>query len=410
MISLLGYGRTNKAFAAYFHRHGMSCTIYDDNVHTPATTPHNQPLLPSATFDPARSSVEIVSPGIPPHHPLVLASQHLVSEYDYVAQIRRPACTLFVSGTNGKTTTTEMLGLLCEPFEAQVGGNIGVPLINLDAPIWILESSSFSLHYTQHYAPDFYILLPLAQDHLNWHGTYEHYVRAKLKPLGLMRGGSPAFLQACLQTHPLVRMALKRSDAPTLIFYENSTHLAQQMGLELAKVRFEEPFLLDALLALSATKLAFNTIDYDRLNSYALQPHRLEVFQDAQARTWVNDSKATNVDATLKALARFAHRYVHLIVGGDSKQMDLTPLFETLAHMQVQIYTIGTSAALMSEMAKKYGVNALHCGDLASAVHAIKASLKRDQIALLSPSAASLDQFSSYQERGDLFKKWVLAP
>ncbi|WP_121020411.1 UDP-N-acetylmuramoyl-L-alanine--D-glutamate ligase [Helicobacter vulpis] len=409
MISLLGYGRTNQAFAVYFAQQGLSCAIYDDAIHTPATTSHNQPLLPSSAFNPAHSSLEIISPGIPPHHPLVLASHHLCSEYDYIAQIKTPPPSCFVSGTNGKSTTTEMLGLLCAPYGAQVGGNIGTPLIELeDAPLWILETSSFSLHYTKHYAPDFYVLLPLAQDHVSWHGSYGNYVRAKLKPLCLMAPSSPVWLEARLQDHPLVRQVSQKPDKPDFIFYENSAHLADRMGLEISKVRFEEPFLLDALLALSAAKAACGEVDYDRLNTYTLQPHRLEIFQDALARTWVNDSKATNVDATLKALARFQDRFVHLIVGGDTKQVDLTPLFEVLARMQTRIYTIGASAQQMSQMAREYGVSALRCGDVASAVRAIKACLKPDQVALLSPSAASLDQFKSYQERGDLFKACVL--
>ncbi|WP_120946006.1 MULTISPECIES: UDP-N-acetylmuramoyl-L-alanine--D-glutamate ligase [Helicobacter] len=409
MISLLGYGRTNQAFATYFAQQDTPCAIYDDAIHTPATTPHNQPLLPSSAFNPAHSFLEIVSPGIPPNHPLVLASRHLCSEYDYIVQIKTPPPSFFVSGTNGKSTTTEMLGLLCAPFGALVGGNIGTPLIELkDAPLWILETSSFSLHYTKHYAPHLYILLPLAQDHLSWHGSYSNYVCAKLKPLCIMPPSSPVWLQARLQDHPLVRQAAQRPSPPQLLFYEDSAHLANYMGLDLSKVRFEEPFLLDALLALSASKIAFGEVDYDRLNSYTLKPHRLEVFQDDKGRTWVDDSKATNVDATLKALARFSDRFVHLIVGGDTKQVDLTPLFESLARMQVRIYTIGASAQQMSQMAREYGVPALRCGDVASAVRAIKACLKPDQIALLSPSAASLDQFKSYQERGDLFKACVL--
>ncbi|WP_104750079.1 UDP-N-acetylmuramoyl-L-alanine--D-glutamate ligase [Helicobacter cynogastricus] len=408
MISLLGYGRTNRAFANYLHRCALPYRIYDDATLTPKSDLYGQPLLPSTLFDPQISCLEIVSPGFPPKHPLVLASEHLISEYDYVASRVSVPKTCFVSGTNGKTTTTEMLGLLCAPFGSVVGGNIGTPLINLfpQAPLWILETSSFSLHYTQRYAPHYYVLLPLAQDHLSWHGSYEAYVEAKLKPLRLMDKKSPVFLQASLRDHVLVREA-KDLD---LIFYEDSNHLAKNMGLDSSRVRFKEPFLLDALLALSATKLMTGQVDYDRLNSYTLKPHRLEKITDSQGRTWINDSKATNVDATLKALACFTDSFVHLIVGGDTKGVDLTPLFEVLTGMQTRIYTIGASAHLMVEMANQYGVSALLCGDLAHAVDAIKISLKEDQVALLSPSAASLDQFSSYQERGDLFRACVLAP
>lgn len=421
MISLLGYGQTNKAFAAYFHRKSIPYRIYDDLTLTPSLDANSKRLLPSKMFNPYASHLEIVSPGIPFNHPLVVASKHLVGEYDYVHALWKAnrkeldfPTTFFISGTNGKTTTAQMLGLLLKSHNAQVGGNIGIPLIDLYTQIkreqrkppyvWVLETSSFSLHYTHRLIPHFYILLPLAADHLSWHGSFEHYVSSKLKPLESMGKDSHALLHASLKNHPFVRSL----SAPTLLFYEDSRHLAQQMGLQVSKVHFEEPFLLDALLALSAAKLYSGEINYDLLNSYVLQPHRIEVFMDRNQYTWVNDSKATNVDATLKALERFKDRYVHLILGGDTKQIDLNPLFKALSNMEVSVYAIGVSAPLIVQMAKTYSIRAFLCQELKVAVQTIKEHLKPTHIAMLSPSAASLDQFASYKHRGNAFKEYVL--
>ncbi|WP_163532993.1 UDP-N-acetylmuramoyl-L-alanine--D-glutamate ligase [Helicobacter suis] len=422
MISLLGYGQTNRAFAAYLHKKNIPYCIYDDQVLTPSLDPYNQKWLPSKMFNPYASQLEIVSPGIPFNHPLVLASKHLCSEYDYIKglwQTNRkhlPFPTIiFISGTNGKTTTARMLGLLLKSSNAQVGGNIGIPLIDLYTQIkaeqrkppyvWILETSSFTLHYTNHLVPQIYILLPLSQDHLSWHENHENYVEAKLKPLSFMQQEGHVFLHASLKDHPKIKALI---NPPQLIFYQDSKHLAVQMGLQISKVRFEEPFLLDALLALSVAKLYSGVADYDLLNTYIIQPHRIEIFLDQDQNTWVDDSKATNIDATLKALDRFKGCYIHLILGGDTKGMDLKPLFEVLAHMQVEIYAIGVSAPMVMQMAQDYHIRAHLCHDLRIAVEHIKQNLRPGQIGMLSPSAASLDQFASYKHRGITFKECVL--
>ncbi|CRF46802.1 UDP-N-acetylmuramoylalanine--D-glutamate ligase [Helicobacter heilmannii] len=415
MISLLGYGQTNKAFAAYLHRKNIPYCVYDDHVLTPSLDINQQKWLPSKMFNPYASKLELVSPGIPFNHPLVVASKHLCSEYDYIKQLwesnrKEPLpTTIFISGTNGKTTTTEMLGLLFKG--AQVGGNIGTPLIQLYTKslekkppyTWVLETSSFTLHYTNHLSPQIYILLPLAQDHLSWHGSYENYVVAKLKPLSLMGAYTHAFIHTTLKDHPLVQATKAQ-----IIFYTNSSDLAQKMGLDIDKVHFKEPFLLDALLALSAAKLYTGVADYDLLNTYTIQPHRIEIFTDKKGYTWVDDSKATNVDATLKALECFQDNYIHLILGGDTKGVDLKPLFESLTRLQAEVYAIGVSAPAIMQMAQEHKIPAHLCRKIEVAVQEIKKNLKQGDIGMLSPSAASLDQFASYKHRGDAFKQCVL--
>ena len=123
-------------------------------------------ILPSHLFDPEASELEVTTPSLKPDHPLIKSAKNLLSEYDYFD--KEMPFSIWISGTNGKTTTTQMLTHLLEKRGALSGGNIGTPLADLDtnAPIWVLESSSFALHHTHTASPDIYLLLPITPDHL----------------------------------------------------------------------------------------------------------------------------------------------------------------------------------------------------------------------------------------------------
>ena len=396
-ISLFGYGTTMKALAAR-----VACTIYDDKFCEESVDTFGNALRPSAAFDPENSDLEIPSPGIMPTHPLILRAKHLCSEYDYFAPVMPPS--VWISGTNGKTTTTEMTQLLFASEGALAGGNIGTPLAKLDskAPLWILETSSFTLHYTHTAAPQLYVLLPIVDDHASWHGSFESYRDSKLSVIARMPSGTTAILPANL-------LPLVPKHCCTLIGYENSAHLAKLFGIDTARVPFAEPFLQDALLALACAKILRNALPYELLASYHIGAHRQQRALDAQGRLWVNDSKATNMDATLKALPQYKDKKIHLIIGGDDKGANLLPLFEALAGYQLCLYTIGSNEERLCALAEKHAISFVACHDLKTAVAAIKQNLRANEVALLSPAAASLDQFSSYSERGTLFLQYANA-
>ena len=128
---------------------------------------------------------------------------------------------------------------------------------------------------------------------------------------------------------------------------------------------------------------------------------------DAQGRLWVNDTKATNLDAALAALKRYQNKKIHLIIGGDDKGVSLRPLFETVKALKIELYAIGTSAGKILALADEFGIKAHKCELLQNAIKIIAKNLKVDEVALLSPACASLDQFSSYAQRGELFKELV---
>ena len=394
-LSLFGYGITTKAIA---EKYGP-CTVYDDKVHKPFTDEHGNRLKPPGDFDPRRSLLEIPSPGMPPQHPLIASAQHLISEYDLFADTM--PFSIWISGTNGKTTTTQMMTHLLSDKGALSGGNIGTPLarLDLDAPIWVLETSSFTLHYTQRAVPNVYALLPVSPDHLSWHGSMEAYVEAKLRPAAQMQEGEAVILPNALI--PYVK------SSAYLIGYDGAEDLAEYFGIDIAKIRFKGGFLLDAVIAMAVDALLYDRRDYDRINAFVLDPHRQEELLDTQGRLWVNDTKATNIDATLAALEAYKGKRVHLVLGGDDKGVDLEPLFEALQRYDVTIYAIGSNEARLVACAETFGIACTPCSDLATAVAEMAKLHTAESVALLSPAAASLDQFSSYAERGNTFKSLV---
>jgi len=403
--TLFGYGLTTKAIAKKL---GGGCTFFDDNCKEPYTDDLNNHILPSTMFDPDKSDLEVITPSLRPDHPLLKKAKHLLSEYDYFLSPehltrnteRSLPFTIWISGTNGKTTTTQMLTHLLKKRGALSGGNIGTPLADLDtdAPIWVLESSSYTLHHTHTASPDIYLLLPITPDHLDWHGTEEQYETDKLKPLLTMKEGELALVPKGLK--------LPKTDA-YVVEYDSDAFLCDYFTLDASKLNYKGAFLQDALLALAITRVLFDETDYALLNAFKRDAHRQEELKDSKGRLWVNDSKATNLDATLQAVKGYADKHIHLILGGDDKGVDLNPLFAVMQPLNLTLYTIGANNQRLLDLAKTYAVEAVESQTLEKAIEHIDKALDTDSVALLSPAAASFDQFTSYKHRGESFMDLV---
>lgn len=400
MKSLFGYGGTTKAIAK-----SGSWDIYDDKITQISKDEWGNTLYPSSYFDPAKSQLEIPSPGFAPNHELILKAKNLISEYDYFYLAGMPR-SIWISGTNGKTTTTKMCEHLLAPKGALMGGNVGVALALLDssAPLWILETSSFTIHYTKHAKPDIYALLPITPDHLSWHGSMEEYENAKLKPLKMMSEQSIAIIPAHYKEHE----SAKNSHAK-IYFYDDEAHLARLFDIDVSKIAFRVPFLMDAIFALVCQKLIFGKAEYERLNTFVIEANKLEELRDKKGRLWVNDTKATNIDASIQAIRRHENERIFIILGGDDKGVDLSPVFEALAALThaPKIYAIGSNTDKIDTLSKLFGLECQKCYELKKAVEQINLSLDSKGVALLSPACASLDQFSSYAKRGELFKEEI---
>jgi UDP-N-acetylmuramoylalanine--D-glutamate ligase len=395
LITLFGYGNTTKEIAK---KYKGQCEIFDDNIKNISSDEFGNQLFPSSLFDPQNSNIQIVSPGIAPNHPLPMTSNNLISDYDFF--YKEFPFSIWISGTNGKTTTTQILEHLLKSKNAISGGNIGnaIASLNRSSPIWILETSSFTLHYTKIAKPNIYVLLPIKPDHISWHGSFEEYERAKLKPLDNMQEGEMAIVPS------------KYKDYPTnafLVSYETSDDLCSFFDIDKSKVNFKEPFLLDAILGLCVTKALFEEIDYELVNSFKTDAHKLEEIYDKNNNLWVNDSKATNIDATKEALKRYKDKKILLILGGDEKGVDLEELFIFIKNqnLDIMLFLIGAKICHLVKLAIKHDINYVESIHISNATNEIKKIIDKNSIALLSPACASLDQFTSYSHRGNEFKK-----
>lgn len=394
-ISVFGYGLTTKPLI----KHLRNVLFYDDKCQKSYQDENGAIIKPSNEFNPELSELEITSPGIPPSNPLITEAKNLISEYDLFKESK--PLKIWISGTNGKTTTTQMMQHLLQDKGSIAGGNIGTPLAELDqnAKIWILETSSFTMHYTTAAYPHIYILLPLSPDHLSWHGSMQAYEADKLKPLSMMQKDDIAIIPKKYAAYP---------SKAKIITYEDENDLAEHFGIKSEQVKFKGAFLADALLAMAVDKLLFHRISYDKINAFELDAHRQEELRDSKNRLWVNDTKATNLDATIAAVKRYQGSFIHLILGGDDKGVDLNELFEFLAPLSLKIYAIGSNKDKLIALSKKYNIKSKKCLHLLNAVDEIDKELKPHEVALLSPAAASLDEFSSYAQRGNDFKSAVM--
>jgi UDP-N-acetylmuramoylalanine--D-glutamate ligase len=335
---------------------------------------------------------------------------------------------LAVTGTNGKTTTVELLGHIYrgagEPVA--VAGNVGTPLSSLageiepDATV-VCEASSFQLEDTSYFAPECGVFLNLAPDHLDRHADLESYLAAKLRLFanqgnddvavfngddaflaGVDLGGCARRIAFCTGAGPDCEVAL----AEDTIFYDGEPLLAvSELGL------FGEHNVANAMAA-AAAALAMG-IDRDAvragLRSFAGVPHRLELVAEIGGVRFVNDSKATNVASATVGLRAFEGG-VHAILGGSEKDESFAPLVDPVRERCAAVHLIGAAAdRLARELAPvlEAGIELHRAADLEDAVRRAAAAASRGEVVLLSPACASFDAFDNYEQRGDRFHEIV---
>jgi len=335
--------------------------------------------------------VEVVvkSPGVPQEAPIVTAARTrgvpIWSEVELGYRLLPDARFVGVTGTNGKTTTTELLGaiFLAAGRNVAVAGNVGTPLTSIRNAEWVVcELSSFQLEDVHDLACDVAVLLNLEPDHLDRHGSFEAYRDAKLRifersraqvvPRGLELTGIEFAADDDLPAEPLIRGAHNRENAAA------ATAAARAAGIA------------DEHIA-------------EALRTFRGVPHRLEDVGERRGVRYVNDSKATNVAATLRALAAYSEERVHLILGGSYKGEDFAPLAEAIGANVRPVHVIGEEAERL------LGVVDGHVdGTLERAVAHAARLARPGEVVLLSPACASYDQFDNFEQRGDAFRAAVL--
>ena len=342
-----------------------------------------------------------------------------------------PNRLIAVTGTNGKTTTTELLGHFYRVAGEQVAvaGNVGTPLSSLgldglpyDATV-ICEASSFQLEDTEAFAPECAVFLNLAPDHLDRHRDLSGYLDAKLRifanqaneDFAVVNGDEPALdgrdLGGCARRIVFCRGAdpeCEVSVSQDTIFADGEP-LIQASELKLLGDHNVENAMAAAAVAL-AMGLGRDAVG-DGLRSFAAVPHRLEPIAEINGVRFVNDSKATNVGAATVGIRAF-DAGVHVILGGSGKGEDLTSLVVPVRERCAGAYLIGETADEMESAlgsATESGVSLVRCSDLEEAVRAAAVAAHPGEIVLLSPACASFDAFRDYEDRGERFREIVEA-
>jgi UDP-N-acetylmuramoylalanine--D-glutamate ligase len=373
----------------------------------------------------------VKSPGVPREAPVIAAALERGIEVTGELELAwraLPNRFLAVTGTNGKTTTVELLGHIFrsagEPVA--VAGNVGVPLAGLvgevedDATV-IAETSSFQLEDTNLFSPEGAIFLNLAPDHLDRHGDLPSYLDAKLRifanqgndDVAVWNGDDPGLagvdLGGCARRVEFCRGASPDCEVATA---EGTIFWDGEPLIEVDELGIPGDHNVENAMAAAAAALAFG-IDRDAvregLRSFAGVPHRLEPVAEIDGVRFVNDSKATNVASAVVGIGSF-DRGVHAILGGSEKGEPFAPLVAPLRERAVAAYLLGDTAERMeSELLPLAadGVPLHRVADLEDAVRTATAAAAPGEVVLLSPACASFDAFPNFEVRGERFRRLV---
>ncbi|MCA8022323.1 UDP-N-acetylmuramoyl-L-alanine--D-glutamate ligase [Burkholderia metallica] len=485
MVLVLGLGESGLAIARWCARHGCRLRIADTREAPPNLAALQAEGIDAefvgGAFTPALldGGVEIVglSPGLSLLEPalaaLVAAANErgiaVWGELEFFAQALRALGTsgyqpkvLAITGTNGKTTTTSLTGLLCQRSgkKVAVAGNISPAMLDRLAnaidetalpDVWVLELSSFQLETARTFAPDAAAILNITQDHLDWHGSFDAYAQAKGRIFGatttrvLNRDDA-----AVMKFAP----AAGAADAPRTVTFglnepvqDGDYGLSRDNGIawlveavdrdapdeaapttrrrkrdaahtpDIAQKRLMPADALrirglhNAANALAAFALA-RAIDLPAapllhaLREYRGEAHRVEVIATIDDVDYVDDSKGTNVGATVAALDGLAQKAV-LIAGGDGKGQDFAPLVAPVARWCRAVMLIGRDAPAIRDTLAETGVPLVDHATLEGAVHAAAELAEPGDAVLLSPACASLDMFRNYAHRAEVFRAAV---
>ena len=438
-LAILGLGVSGRAALRYALWRGATVLLSDSRPRERFLAEERELLaLPGIEWEAGGHSYEflsraqriLLSPGVDLALPLLRrlaeAGVALCGELAVVAE-ELLVPTVAITGTNGKTTTTTLVGelLAAGGIKSYVGGNIGTPLYDyLRAPdayqAVVAEVSSFQLESAGRFAPEIGILLNITPDHLDRHGSLEAYGQAKMRLFAHQRAGDLAIVNGddalCLRLAQGLRGELQTFGAGL----ENTARIVGKrvvvsLGEEVEDYPLEETALGNsvglqnaAAAILAARRLG---VSPERvlagLRAFRLLPHRIELVGEVAGVRYYNDSKATNTGAVLGALQEFAGN-VLLIAGGRDKGDDYRLLRDQVAARVRLLITIGEAAELL-EAALADAVPTVRAASMAEAVRVAASRARSGDVVLLSPACASFDMFRNYGHRGEEFRKQVAA-
>jgi UDP-N-acetylmuramoylalanine--D-glutamate ligase len=437
-VLVVGLGKSGTASALFLKAHGARVTVSDSKTfdqfgkEIPLLLDHGIVVETGGhgerTF--REQDLIVVSPGVPVDAPPLMQArtrgETVIGEVELAAQFF-PGRIVAITGSNGKTTTTAMTGeiLTAGGLHAVVGGNIGTPAISLieganQDTVGVLEISSFQLETIQTFRPSIAVVLNVTPDHLDRHHTFAAYVDAKARifenqqpdDFAVLNADDPTCVQMAGRTRAQVFWFSRKKEVKQgacvsqgRVLFENSAgrrEIMQVSEISLKGAHNVENVLagvcVGALLGCDPEKIR------GAVHNFKAVEHRLEYVAAVGGVDYYNDSKATNVDATIKALESFPAN-IHLILGGKDKGSDYSVLNDLLRQRVKRVYTIGAAAEKIESQIQ--GTEVVQARTLESAVKRAAAAAQSGDIVLLAPACASFDQFRNYEDRGRVFKEAV---
>ncbi len=441
-VLVVGLGRSGVASAFFLQEHGARVIVSDSK--SEAKLQKEVPALldrgisietgehGERTF--RDQDLIVVSPGVPSDQPQLQHARSLgipvIGEVELAFRFLQGK-VLAITGSNGKTTTTTLVGEILAKAgkKTMVGGNIGTPIISLASQstpesMVVLEISSFQLESIQQFRPWIASILNITPDHLDRHHTFEAYVAAKARIFENQRAGANPDYAVLNADDPTCVALADKVEVPLLWFsrkqrVENGAflqgeeivfrlHGREQAVLSRSDIQLKGDHNLENVLAaVCMTMVAGCTPQQVRqaVKEFRAVEHRLELVATVNGVTFYNDSKATNVDATIKALESFPGN-IHLILGGKDKGGSYAVLGPLLREKVKNTYLIGAAADKIAAQVKS-STALVRSGTLERAVHQAFEVASAGDVVLLAPACASFDQFESYEHRGRIFKELV---
>jgi UDP-N-acetylmuramoylalanine--D-glutamate ligase len=408
-VLVVGLARSGKAAAEVLVAHGASVVGFDrdDAVDVGRLRELGVEVRTGVEEETLLQGIDLVvkSPGVPGETVLVDRARTrgvpVWSEIELGARLLANPI-LGVTGTNGKTTTSELLGAVFRSAgrPVEVAGNVGRPLTSIVGTVaqdaWVVcELSSFQLEDVHTLKPRIAVLLNLEPDHLDRHGTFERYAATKLRVFERQTEDDVAIVP---RGFPGVPGAARRVE-----FAADDTLPAEP--------RIPGPHNRENAAATTAAARAAGIADEaiaDGLATFEGVQHRIELVRELRGVRFVNDSKATNVAAALRALASFSGERLHVILGGRGKREPYEPLAAAFKEGD-RAYLIGEASEEIAPALRAVGVELVPAGDLESALRRAADAAASGDVVLLSPACASFDQFRDFEARGDAFRELVEA-
>jgi UDP-N-acetylmuramoylalanine--D-glutamate ligase len=429
---VVGLGKTGLSVAGFLARHGIELAVADSRDNPPGLAELRE-LLPDVAvflggFDPAvfaRATHLIVSPGVALETPALLQASRLgvpiFGDLDlFACMVKAPV--IAITGANGKSTVTTLVGLMAEGDgrKVGVGGNLGMPMLDLldqGAELYVLELSSFQLERASLLEPLAATVLNISPDHMDRYSDVQAYADAKRR---IFKGHGVMVLNA---DDPLVAAMAEAGRRTKWFGLKEGARLdygVRRTAGEEWLVRGIEPIIRSSEVRIKGRHNISNALaalalgDAAGLSSAAMAEalrqfpgleHRMQWVADIDGVTWINDSKATNVGACIAALEGLTEKVV-LIAGGDGKGADFSVLAPVAAEKLRAAVLMGRDAPLLD--AALYGVvPTVRVGNMKQAVEAARRLAQQGDTVLLAPACASLDQYKDYQERGQIFAEMV---